>query len=765
MPCRGCSQRAPRAALALICAAMSLVLVAGDASAFASLGRRADAASSASSLKAVQGAFRAKSGSATTPTQLVAAADALGKLVSKARDLNPPAALFDAMGADADTLLAKVRTARVALEDRAGEDEAAIEALYRSTDWQRLDYSQVMLGYWRGWAALGRGQQLDAGSERRGAMEVAQSSFSRSMLELRLPKVATASLLGLGIAQRDLGEPAAAEKTLTSLLEQLQRVPDAQLDAAARYELASMALERGDMTRAGQLIAGIPKGRLTRADRLDLTRREAEGLLKRGRDLDRAAQLLRELLAAGDPHASHAAALAERHQKALQGRDLGALGSLLEAERAFAQADYPAARRGYASALQGGSVPGLNRANVEYKYAYALAETDALSEAATILERLTAKGADGGAKTLAAPLFYSVAERMVAKDSSANAQARALRAAERLLAIAPDAPGADGARYRAARGREARGNTKSSIAELEAIPEGSPAYAAARLDLVRLRGEELQRLEQRGRHRALRDLAPRLDRDIARVRVLIRSGELAADPSRDATLAVWAAKTAFWGGEKAARVDEKIGAARALSPGSEALRTLLRLELRNRVKVRQWKSLDRSFVRASDDAIRRDFAIWHEGLNASKLGGAPKGQVVRWYERMTPLSPERSRETLALGHAEALVAADRAPDAVSRAEALIEGDRYWADAWIVYADALDRSGDHQSALGAWRRIAEGTESGTGPWVDAKLRAAEAARKVGDTAAACRALEGLDEIELSASAQRRLGSVDAGCATP
>ncbi len=750
------------AALALMLAA---AMVSRDAAAFSEVGTRAARASSADALARLQQAFRRQIPSATNPSKLVEGADALGQLVARARDLGVPLAIFDALAADADDLTARVRSMRGALEDRAGEDEAAIEALYRSTDWSRLEYSQLILSYWRGWVALGQGPYLEPGPKRTEALELAVASFSRSALELRLPKVATSSLLGLGSAQRQLGQDKAAVRTLGTLLKQLQRTPDPQLDAAARYELASMALERGDVAQASSLIAAIPAGRLSKADRLDLTRREAEGLLKTRGDLDRAAALLRQMLDAGEPYSAQAAALAEQNRALLEGRDLGALGRLLEAERAFAAADYPTARAAYAEALSNArSVPGLNRANVEYKYAFALAETGELRQAAKLLDRLTAKGGDAGeARALAAPLFYSVAERIAAQDSSAAAQARALRAAERLLQIAPNASGSDSARYRVARGREAKGSTKSSIAQLEAIPSDSAAYPAAQLDLVRLRGEELQRLEQRGRTRALRELAPVLGRDIERVQALMAAGKIQPEPARDATIAVWAAKTSFWGGGKAAEIDARIAEARSANPGAQGEKTLLRLELRNRVRARQWKRLDAMFARRSDAVLRRDFPIWNEGLNAAKRGGAPKAQIVAWYQRLTPLAPERSRETLALGQAEALLAAGRADDAVAQAEGLIQGDRYWADAWIVYAKALDQAGDNEGAFRAWRRISDGTESGTGPWVEAKLRAAEAARRLDDSGSACRAIDGLADAELNANAKRRLDAASAGCA--
>ncbi len=740
------------------------------AASFASIGERAKAARSETRLEALQREFHGALEPLrheTRPMDLANGANALGALVARARDLDGSLALFDALRGDAGTLQDAATALRGRLEERAGDDDNALEALYRSEDWQRLDYSLVLLNYWGGWVELGRGEQLSSERERKAAMERAVAAFSRSALEIRLPGVATSSLLGLAKARRELGELTEAQRTLETLLQQLQRRPDPGLDTAARYELATLALARGDLGRAQQIIEGLPAGALSRQDRLNLSLQEAQGQLRlagRGGDPARAAALLRELLAAGDPFASQAAALVEKYRRALAGQDLGSLGALLEAERAFEVGRYEEAKTGYAAVLEGGArVPGLRRANVTYKYAFALAETGDLETAASQLEALLADRDAGDVGALAAPLYYSVAERLAASDPGPAAQARASRAAERLLELAPGAPGADSARYRAARTREARGREKSSLAALERIGPESAAYPAARLDIARLHAGRFQALENQGASGSLPDLAKRLERDLATVAELIGQGRLDPDPSRDATFAVLRAKAAYWAGGSYQSVEARIAEARKARPDAAGQRSLLRLELRNRIRARAWPALAAMLQGSSDAELSDNFSIWHEALLGVERRQGPSDLRLAFYRRLEPLAPEKSRDTLALGHARALLDAGQAEAAAVRARALTERDSKWADAWILYAEALDAREDWEASFGAWSRVAGGLEAGTEPWVEAKLRAAEAARRLDDLARACKALRDLTAQAVGDQRRRRFDAASQGCA--
>jgi hypothetical protein len=442
--------RTRRWSVALLVLAVSASAArAEDPAAIAGKAASADLAGLAS----LEGRLAGQAAASASPEALAASAEALGALVARAQELRAGSALHARLVALAARLRERVGATRGALEARAGEDEAALERLYRSAEWQRLDYADVTLGYWTGWAELSRGQALDPGAERREAMRRAVAAFERSARELRLPSVAAASLLGLGMASRDLGELERARGALERLRAQLARQPDAKLQLACDYELVAIALAQGDAERAGALAAGLPAGALTPEQRSTLVRAELEGWLGRAEQdpeaLERAASRLRELLQAGGPSAQAAAALVQQHWAQLRGRDLGTLGELLGAEDAFAAGRFAEARDGYRRALSApGGVPGLDARTARYKLAVSLAQTGERSAAASELEQLLPQLGGHAVRAPAARLYHQLAEALLAEQPGAPADARARRAAALLLVAAPDAGGAVVARLR-----------------------------------------------------------------------------------------------------------------------------------------------------------------------------------------------------------------------------------------------------------------------------------------------------------------------------
>ena len=88
------------------------------------------------------------------PAWLETSVDRYGTFVARARELDVGADWFGRGLEVGGRLAADVDDARIALEERTGDREAELEALYSSDAWQRLDYAQVMSDYWRAWTGL-----------------------------------------------------------------------------------------------------------------------------------------------------------------------------------------------------------------------------------------------------------------------------------------------------------------------------------------------------------------------------------------------------------------------------------------------------------------------------------------------------------------------------------------------------------------------------------------------------------------------------------
>jgi hypothetical protein len=701
---------------------------------------------------------------AAGPREFQRSADAFGELVARARALDAEVQIFAALLATRERLSARGDALRRRLEAGAGEDDAALEALYRSEDWQRLDYADAMLGYWAGWAQLARGQRLGAGDERRAAMTAAEAAFSRSALELSQPRIAAASLLGLGAARRDLGDLEGAVRVLEALELQLTQAPDSPLRDPVSYELACLAFMRGDLEEGLARARRLPADALSAGQRLALLRLEAEAWLGRAEKGDDAAEQaaarLREMSARGEAGAQIAAALAAEHRDLLAGLDVGPSGELLAAEAAFDAERWAEASERYARVLRDARrIPGLDLDAARYRRARALAETGDAEAAAQLLEQLLARGGGGALRAPAALLLHHLAERLASETPGPAAEARALRAARARLELVPEGPGADHARYRVARSGGTSADTASRIAELERIESGSPAYVPARLELVRLRSARLEALAARGRRDP--EQARRLAEDVDAAMALAAAGKLPADPARDATLGVLRARAAAWSGESPEALLRRIERAES-RPGLEAdaRRALLRLRIAAHGDAGDAAALEALLARLSDAELRRDWAVWREAVARMAAAPALRAVSLRGYERLTALAGEAERRELQLDHAGALLAARRGDEALRLSRSLVEAQPDWGDAWALHARALDAAGEAVEARDAWSRLADGIPPDAPGWVEAQLGLAEAARRSDDRETACRAAGRLEaaQTRLSDREAARLATV-------
>jgi len=694
-------------------------------------------------------------GAGTPPAQLEANAERLGALVARARVASAPAAQQQKLGSAADRLVEATDAVRSALEARAGDDEAALEALYRSTDWQRLDYTEALLGYWLAWTCVGRAQALPAGAERRALLQKAERGFARSGAELRLPGLARSSLLGLGATRRELGDRAGAREALERLERALRDGSDPATLASVRFELALLAFQEGDLTRGRALAQALAaEGGLPPAQALALARVEAEALLaaqeagKAGPEASaEAAALLRKLSASGDPEAARAAmAILLAHADALAGQDVGGAGALVEAETAFEAKRWPEARDAYARALaEGSALPDAARRIARYKHAVALAQTGARAEASAALDGLLAGGANALEPSLrepAARLAFTLARAEAAETRDPTRERRLAVAAERLLAVAPRAPEAADARLVVALGQGA--GARGRRATLEAVAPGSAGYAVARYELVRDRAAEMARLDEAGKGEsdAARRNARALAADLDTLTRLVAEGRADAALVGDPTLAALRAQAAATAGEAPDAVLARIAAAeRRAGLDAASAGTLARLRATTLAKAGRFDELARALAALDAGALAADATAWSAWLEAlaARSPPPPPALVATFARRVASAAKGEPAERATLVAAEALVRAGRGAEALPLARGLVERDPAWGDARVALARALGASGDAPGAARVWGEVAAGSERGSAPWLEATLARASAQRDAGDGAGACATL--------------------------
>ena len=710
----------------------------------------------------------------TPPGHLVAVAEALGVAVARAREGAPERALLERLTDSARELGEKSAAVAVALEARAGEDEAALEQLFRSDGWRLVEYADVLAQYGLGWALLTQGQADPPSARRTRTMREAERALARSSLEIALPRIATLSLLGLGIVQRELGQHERAVVILERFVAQMERGgdgEDGEALAAARFELALLALEAGDARRGGALRREIPPQTLGSAQRRTLLAREAwlwleaaargeSGARTATEAAERAAELLRELQLTDAEGGTAAQRLALAYRAVLAGREIGTAGELLGAERAFAAGRMAEASEAYARWLQtagelglgvrseGGVVEAFPAVVERYATAVAHGGGDG-ARARSLLARVPPDlgGVEGWRRR--AELTFHLALRE--DPEPAVLRDAALEVVER----APHSETADRARLWLAEREE---DPREALQILALASPGSRAEGPVLIARIRSRAALLGATATRAGQVADGEAAELLLRDLERVEALRAAGSLAREPERDATLAVLRAQAAAWAGRTPGAV-LALAEVAAASPGlgRRSRRSLLRLQLQSWLRAGGYAELGARLTATGDAALRRDLAIWREALDtARRETAAPPQLLVQWSGRLAALASGPTQKQLQLAEAEILLGAGRGAEAAALAERLVAADAHWGEAWLLRARASEAQGAFAAAGEAWGRVASGVPVGRPLWLEAELGRARALRAAGERDAACRALgRAMVDLPAGSPAVRRL----------
>lgn len=262
------------------------------------------------------------------------AAVTLGKDIDAARTTGMTEADLDLWAARILELRRRAVATREGLEAAAGEDEAALERLFRSPAWTGYGFTVAAARYWQSWLDLDRYRRSGNTAE----LEAARHGFQSTIVLIVYPGLVRGSWLGLGYVEDAAGNREAARSWFDRV-------------AAGGGPLADIAARELDLLAALEYPAVQP-GPALETGEADSLEREALALLARhGETLDgarAAAERLRALEAAGEMTADRVRRLLQYRDQII-GHDIGPAAFLVSAEDALHHQQFYTAVQKYRS--------------------------------------------------------------------------------------------------------------------------------------------------------------------------------------------------------------------------------------------------------------------------------------------------------------------------------------------------------------------------------------------------------------------------------
>jgi len=648
---------------------------------------------------------------------LVASVTETGKALQSTTPPEPPrlGAILDAL----DRAEAGVERIRARREARAGDDEAALEALYGSRDWLRMEHLEGEIYYWRGWAYFHLAGQLEPASPAaREAYRSAERAFARAMRSLRDPAIAREMILATAIAQREAGSAERAEETLA----RIERVfPDAPSDfhARVRLERARTALARGN---GPALLAFTEASDPATRTGLQLALLRLEWLL--GTPSENTAQLgatARALLGAGGEAAGQAVARIEAQKlpsATLEALPLGREGDALVGLALLREGQYADAADRLRRA-SGGSLSGLRDDVIMARLAEAELRSDRPEAAFGTAKTLRVRFPRSSLRGEVARFGYAAAQLWSQENGSNGPAGGAVaEASQWVLEDAPHSEEASEIRVRHALATASRSSPSRALRLLDSLPEGASQSEAVALQKALLRSARLQtRLEESLRRtRPARSEADQLEQLL---RAIPRTSELTRNYQEEITLA---------------RARARLGLGHA-----GALELLLRLEStfdveRTRIVALWMGGRPNEALAAATELLesgagsRRDrYALTlpvalaaSEQSNGSIRAGPLRGLLAA-LRRAAPqgTEPEFLYE-LALREAQVAARAGESEEAVALIQGTLAAEPRARSNLVLAAETLETGGRPDLATDVWHQLAESSPAGGTDWARARV---------------------------------------------
>jgi hypothetical protein len=326
------------------------------------------------------------------------------------------------------------------LELATGQDETALEALYRSETWYSVNRALASLRYWQAWLDLSLAQRAAGSDAGVTDLERARRGFEAASLRILFPGLVYGSWLGLAYVEQLQGDEVGMRKRLELLKRALASDPDNPLHEIIDTELGLVALRLDDPGPI-RLVAGEPlsagKARLVEEKAfllLEQHRNEQEGAIE-------AAGYLQQLVEQGYLDDRLLTRILS-YQDEIVGHEFGATSLLVDAEYAYAYQQYESNVLKFRQFLSSDAsrLP-LDLSLYYYHFAVSLYRIGLPRDSMQVIEKLRA-GAQlpGELEASVAKLYFIVADAMYQSQATSANTRQLQQAAAGFVTGAPTDP-------------------------------------------------------------------------------------------------------------------------------------------------------------------------------------------------------------------------------------------------------------------------------------------------------------------------------------
>lgn len=411
-----------------------------------------------------------------TPTYSATARN-FGALVDEVRQHDAPDADLLKLRKLAAGMRQKTQDRLLAAEQAGGGDEAGLEALYRSSEWEDLSFALTAFPFWGAWLDLTLAARPTQTDDRLQLLWRAKRGFRAASMQIYQPSLVYGGWLGLGFVALAENNPTQARKIFESLIKALSFDDQHPVRKAAEAELAMLA---------GKGLPGAEGGAAgTAAGPRDPALDAIFALLEQQRQTKvgarEAGAKLRAVIAAGGMNMRLLVDVL-KYQNEIVSEDLGPFTALVAAEFAFSNQEwFPAVRKYQAFFAAEPHGSDLHFERFKYRYAVASLKSNLNDEAAQLADQLLqTPNLEADVVKAATKLAYVArARRMASKSTLASREALA-RAARHFLEASPNDPDANGARINLA---QSLGDTDAALRLLKGVK--SPANARGSIETAR----------------------------------------------------------------------------------------------------------------------------------------------------------------------------------------------------------------------------------------------------------------------------------------